>query len=152
FDMLSELEAALEGAAGNALVQERGLGPVRDLITLAADGEHAVLHVNRQVLLGKAGNGQGDAIIVLIGPLDIVGRVALLAGGFQQVDQPVEADGGTEKGRIIDTHETTSSKRCPKARQTIPAGWTGPMAAADSRYLGEQKTASRPFRGLEKEA
>ena len=69
-DMLGELEAALKGAAGNALVQKGGLR-LLNIFALAGDREHAVLHVYRQVLLGKAGDSQGDAVIILVGPLDM---------------------------------------------------------------------------------
>ena len=98
-DMLGELEAALEGAAGDALVQEVGLCA---LFALAGDGQHAILHVHRQVLVGKAGDRHGDAIVILVAALDIVGRIALLGRGIQQVQKPVKADGGAEKRRMID--------------------------------------------------
>src|SRR6185437_3084586 len=129
FDMLGKLEAALEGAAGNALVQEGGLR-LLTVLAPAADREHAVLDIDREVLVGKAGDRQGDTVIILVGPFDIVGRIALLAGGLQQIDQPVKTDGGTEKGRIVDTHETTSVKRCRSPADHSGRAGTGPMTAA----------------------
>ena len=106
-DMLGKLEIALEGAAGDTLVQQRA-GRLLGVFALAGDGEDAILHVDRQVLLGKAGDRQGDAIVILIAALDIVGRIALLRGRLQKADQTIKADGGTEKGGLVDTHGTTS--------------------------------------------
>ena len=106
-DMLGKLETALKAAAGNALVQQRR-GGLFGLVTLAADGQDTVLHVHGKLLFGKAGDRQSDAVIVFVAALDVVGRIALLGRGFQKTEQPVKAYGGTEKGGIIDTHETTS--------------------------------------------
>src|ERR1700761_8000178 len=53
-DMLGELEAALEAPAGDALI-EKGVRLVGGVgLALAGDGEHAVLHIDRQVAFGKA--------------------------------------------------------------------------------------------------
>src|SRR5579871_6185981 len=101
-DMLGELEAALKAAAGDALVKQRGLPVVGLALALAGDGEDAVLHVNRQVLLGEAGDRKGDAIIILVGAFDIVRGVTLFGRGFQKPDQAVKTDGRAEKRRIVD--------------------------------------------------
>ena len=76
-DMLGKLEATLKGAADNALVQKFA-GRFFSLLALAVDGQDTILHVYGQVLFGKAGDRQGDAIVVLVAALDILGRIALL--------------------------------------------------------------------------
>jgi hypothetical protein len=49
----------------------------------------------------EAGDRQGDAVAVLVGALDVVGRVSAgvaAAGRVDQIEEPVEADAGAEKG------------------------------------------------------
>ena len=102
FDMLGELEFALKSAARNALVQ---IGGLAGLVALAGDGQNTIGHFDAEVLFGKAGGGDGDAIIILVAALDIVGRIALgRVGALEQIEQPIKADGGTEERRIIQTH------------------------------------------------
>src|SRR5690348_2874155 len=106
-DMLGQLELALESAPGDALMQIGGLGRI---FALAGDGQHAIGDFDAEILFRKAGGGDGDAIIILVAALDIVGRVAALRGVgiLEQVEKTVEADSGTIERRIIQTHGTTS--------------------------------------------
>src|SRR5205814_3661176 len=106
--MLGELEAALERAAGNALIEDvLALGLVA-LFALARNAEHAIVQLHVQVLLGEARDRDGDAVMGLVGALDVVGRVAIagvvLGYLIQHVEQPVEADGRTEKRGKIESH------------------------------------------------
>ena len=79
------------------------------LFALAGDRQHAVAHLDVQVLLGEAGDRDRDAVVGLVGALDVVGGIAVagIDGLFEHVEQMVEADGGTEIGGKI-THVTTS--------------------------------------------
>ena len=75
-------------------------------LALAVDGQDAVAHFDVEILLGEAGDRQGDAVMILVGALDIVGRIARGAFGLiQKIKQAIEADGGTEKRGIIQTHD-----------------------------------------------
>ena len=55
-------------------MQERGVLLLG--LLLAANGESVLLHLDGEVALAEAGDGHGDAILVLADALDIVGRVA----------------------------------------------------------------------------
>ena len=61
-----------------------------------------VAHDELQLVLAEAGHRHRQAIAVVAGALDIVGRVGLRAGlvlrGVRQAGHAVEADRGTEKG------------------------------------------------------
>src|SRR6185437_8356 len=111
-DMVGELESALEAARGDAAMEERR---VFDLgLLLAANGKSVLLHLDVEVAVAEAGDGHGDAIVVLADPLDIVGRIArgLALEGRERVEQraePVEADGGTVKRGKIEVPHVTSS-------------------------------------------
>jgi hypothetical protein len=150
--MLGKLEAALESAAGDALMEQGG-GRLVGVFALAGNGEYAILHVNRQVLLGKAGDSQRDSIVIFIAALDIVGRIALLGRGLQQADQAIEADSGAEKGRVIDTHgqppESVVWARRNHFARAIAGYETGPIAAAGTVLFGTEKARFKAFAGLE---
>ena len=107
-DMLGELEAALERAAGNALVKDVLALRLVALFALARNGEHAVVQLHIQVLLGEPGHRNADAVMGLVGTFDVIGRVAVagivLRNLVQHVEQPVEADGRTEKRGKIESH------------------------------------------------
>ena len=105
-DMFGQLEFALEGAAGDALMKISGLA---GLFALAGDGQDAVSNFDAEILFGKSRGCDRNAVIILVAALDIVGRIALSGvGAFEQIEQTIEADGGTEERRIIQTHNTTS--------------------------------------------
>jgi hypothetical protein len=62
----------------------------------------------RKLALREAGNRDADAVGVIAGALDVVGRVAGAAvrgGLIEQGEEPVEADGGTiKRGKIVGAH------------------------------------------------
>ena len=118
-------------------------------LALAGDGQDAVLYVHRQVLLGKAGDRQGDAVIILVVAFDIVRGIALLGRGLQQTEQTIKADGGTEKGGIVDAHgNNLSSKRCDRPAEPFARDQeAGPISAAGCGLFGMEKDAFKPFAG-----
>ena len=73
-DVVGELEATLESALGDAAVQDFGLLRALVLGLLGLDGQRVLARLDRELILAKAGNGHGDAIGVLAGSLDVVGR------------------------------------------------------------------------------
>ena len=74
-----------------------GLGTLHDqAVFLGLDGD---------VAIGKAGDGDRDAVGVFAGALDIVGRVGLgflPDKGVETVEDAVKTDGGAIEGGIID--------------------------------------------------
>src|ERR1051326_5438591 len=98
-DVVGELEAALERPRGNALVEHfAGLLGLR--LLLAADRQGVFLGLDREIGLGEPGDRKRDAIGVLAGPLDVVGRIARRA---------VDACGRTIEGSKIEcAHGMTS--------------------------------------------
>src|SRR5262245_55773961 len=108
-DMVGELEAPLERAGRDALVEHVAVLAVLLGLLVAADRERVLLHLDRQIVLGEAGDRNGHAIGVIVGALDVVGRVAgrsfveaadLLV---EQRKQTVEADGRTIEGSKIES-------------------------------------------------
>ena len=104
-DILGKLEAQLEGALGNAAMEEF-TGLLGRLGSLGAlDGQGVFLALDDDVALGEAGHRDRDAVGVIAELLDVVGRVGL---GFladeavEAVEQPVEADGRAIEGGKID--------------------------------------------------
>ena len=63
-NVVGELEAAFEGAAGDALEQEAAFRLFR-LGALAGDGQDAFLNVDGEIALTEAGDRHGDAVFVL---------------------------------------------------------------------------------------
>ena len=83
-------------------------------------------HFDVQILLAEAGDRERDAVMVLVGALDVVGRIGL-AGSYwatwsSSVEQPVEADGRTEKGVKSNARMVISSW---EATWVGPAIWPG---------------------------
>src|SRR5262249_1621101 len=115
-DVVGELEAALESPRSDALIEHlAGLLALLHLL-LAANGQRVFLDLDRQLGLGEAGYRDGNAIGVLTGTLDVVGRVArcrLEAGCLiEQREQTVEANRGTIEGSKIEcTHGISSFER-----------------------------------------
>jgi len=109
---VGQLEHTLEGSRRDAAVKHFGifLGIlVGDF--LALDRQRVFLGDDRKLALRKAGNCNADAIGVLAGALDIIGRVAgaAVGGGLvEQLEETVEADRGTiEGGKVKGTHESS---------------------------------------------
>ena len=77
---------------------------------LALDGQRVLFRFDREVAFAEAGDRDRDAIVVLAGALDVVGRIA--RRGFKAVEhreQPVEADGRTIEGSKIESSHGISS-------------------------------------------
>src|SRR5262249_28785716 len=69
--------------------------------------------LDRDVVLGKACDGERDAVGVLAGPLDVIGRIGRACVEARDLvehrEQPVESDGGTIEGSKIErTHGISS--------------------------------------------
>ena len=94
-NVISQVEAALEGTLGNATMDE--LARFASIaFALAGHHQHIFLHLNVKVGLAETGNSQLDDIFVLIELFDIVGRVAitrfLLGRRVDHVGHTVKAD------------------------------------------------------------
>ena len=76
-DMLGKLEAGARRRGRRCPDADRTACRSRLAFALAGDGEDAVLDLDGEVLFGKAGDGDGDAVMILVAALDIVGRIAL---------------------------------------------------------------------------
>ena len=74
-DMLGKLEAGARRRGRRCPDADRAA--CRVVFALAGDGQDAVLHFDGEVLLGEAGDREGDAVMILVAALDIVGRIAL---------------------------------------------------------------------------
>src|SRR6267143_5270502 len=96
--MIGKAELPLEGARGDALIKVFALA----VLGLAAFDRHRVLFGSDGNLVSReAGDGERNLIAVFAQPLDVVGRVVILAGalrGFNEVEKAVEADGRTPEG------------------------------------------------------
>jgi hypothetical protein len=105
---VGELEHALEGTRRDAAIQH--LGFVLAVLIgdfLALDRQRVFLGDDGEFVLGEAGDGDGDAVVVLAGALDVIGRIArrIAIGLIEQVEEAVEADGGTiKRGEVESTH------------------------------------------------
>ena len=101
-DVVGERELPAEGPRRDALIDII----VLRLVALAAlDGQEILGRGDGDLVGRKAREREGDLLGVLAAALDIVGRIALLAGPhrvvFHQVEQAVEADRGAPEGRKI---------------------------------------------------
>ena len=100
-DEVGKLEHAFEGARRNALVKHVAALLLLLGVFLAADGQGIFLRYDGKLGLGKAGDGNRDAILVVSGPLDVIGRITgscAFDALVEQRKQPVETDGRTVKG------------------------------------------------------
>jgi hypothetical protein len=111
-DVVGKLELALESAPGDALIEHLAAVVLLDLL-LALDGQRVLFRFERQFVLAEASDGYGDAIVVLAGAFDVVGRVA--RSGLKAVQhrkQPVETDGRAIEGSKVErTHGISSFER-----------------------------------------
>ena len=111
-DMVGELEAALEGAGGNALIKHFGLVSRFAGGFIAANGERAFLHFDIEFLIGEARDRDRNPVGVVAGALDIVRRVGRRRAVERVVEQrkhTVEADRGAVKGSEVETTHDISS-------------------------------------------
>ena len=87
-DAVRQHEAALELPCRDPAMQE---DPAVGFVVLpSADHQLVVLQGDREVVLGEAGDGEGDPVRGFAALLDIVGRIAVIAGLGAALDQPVE--------------------------------------------------------------
>src|SRR3954463_6163018 len=115
-DVIGKLEAAFERAGRDALIEHLTLVLFALFLFLAPNGERVFLGFDPQVVLGKARDRNRDAVGVLAGTLDVIGRIsggrAVKAGAIEHREQTVEADGGTIQGsKIESSHGISSIKR-----------------------------------------
>ena len=88
FDPVGQHEGALEGAGGDASVQEDTFARIIGLTT--ADDKLAILDRDRQVFLTEPGDGQGDPVGVFRNRLDVERGIALGPGFRGAFDQPFQ--------------------------------------------------------------
>src|SRR5262249_11646652 len=136
-DVLGELEHALERARRDALVEHLALLLVGLGLLLALDGQRVLLRLDREVVLGKARDRERDAVGVLAGPLDVVGRIGRATVEARNLvehrEEPVESDGGTIEGSKIErTHGISSLSDMRRVRRdgaTLWNAWAGWLPA-----------------------
>src|ERR1700722_2320449 len=109
---VGELERALEGAGRDALVKHVAVLLLVLVALLAADGKGIFLSDDGELRLGKARYRDGDAILIVAGAFDIVGRVTgcrAVDALIEQRKQAVKPDGGTIKRCEIESSHGISS-------------------------------------------
>ena len=108
-----KLKPTLEASAGDALVQVL-LRASFVFVLPTGDGQQVVVELDTEFVVGKAGHGQRDAVLVLLFTDDVVGRIALsgaleLERRLHQSTHSVEADGGPKQGcEVVGTHDDSS--------------------------------------------
>src|SRR5262249_44911740 len=115
-------------ARRDALVEHLALLLVGLGLLLALDRQRVLLRLDRDVGVGEARDRERDAVGVLAGPLDVVGRVA--RAGVEARDlvehrkEPVESDGGTIEGSKIErTHGISSLSDMRRVRRDGRTLW-----------------------------
>jgi hypothetical protein len=111
-DKVGELEHALECARRDALIEHVTALILLLGVFLATDCQRVLFRYDGKLRLVKTGDRDTDAILVFTGPLDIVGRITgsgALEALIEQLEKPVEADGGTIKGSKIESSHGISS-------------------------------------------
>jgi hypothetical protein len=108
-DILGELETTIKAAPGYTLIEKMRRFDVFFLFAAALNRKHTFPDFDAQVVFAKAGNGQRNPVVVFVGSLDVVGRIArtriVLTYRVEHVGEAIKADGGTEKrGKIKATH------------------------------------------------
>src|SRR6266513_732115 len=151
-DMVGQLEHALEGARGDALIQRIALVLLGLGLLLATDRQRVLLRHDRELRLGEARHRDANAVCVVAGALDVVGRVggsaAVVSGQVvEEGEQMVEADSRTIEGSKIESSHGISSL-LSDMRMVRPQG-AGPVFCAaplglHSPYMG---ALGRPARG-----
>ena len=106
--MIRQFQALLEVALGQAAVQVAARPVIGGLA--AGDGEQVLAHLDRQFFGLEAGDRDVDAVGLIVGAFDIVGRIALSGLGGRGIElgrQAVEADGGAvQRGEIDGAHRS----------------------------------------------
>src|SRR5271156_6072267 len=104
--MVRELEATFEVPRGDALVEYVAALLLVVGLLLASERQRVLLCFDREISVGEAGDCNRDAIVILSGPRDVVGRIARCrpfhaVNLVEQREQPVEANGRTIVGSKI---------------------------------------------------
>src|SRR5262245_6810541 len=124
-DVVGKLEDALERAGRDALIEHLTDGLLVLRLFLAFDRQRVFLRFDRKLVLAEAGHRHRDAVGILAGPLDVVGRIA--RSGLEAVEhgeQSVETDGRTIEGsKIESSHGITSL--LSEMQMVRPRGRTG---------------------------
>ena len=106
--MVGQVEPLLECARGDAAMQVGAIGLV--LLAAGRNDQAVFALLDIQILGGETGHRDRDAIGVVVGLFDIVGRIGRGAGilghdPVQQVRHTVKADtGAVKRGEIMGTH------------------------------------------------
>src|SRR5262249_61596023 len=96
--------------------------PVGCGCALARGGQRVLLRLVGAVVRGNAGDRERDAVGVLAGPLDVVGRIGRATVEARNLvehrEEPVESDGGTIEGSKIErTHGISSLSDMRRVRR-----------------------------------
>ena len=113
-DVIGQCETAFKGAGGDATVQ---VGAALILCRFAGgDMERAILHLDREFIGGEARHGDRDAIGILGGLFDVVGRIGRLGDicgqhAIHQIGDAVKTDRGTvQRSEINGSHGSSFFK------------------------------------------
>src|ERR1700730_1782624 len=104
--MVGELEATFEVPRGDALVENLATLLLVVVLLLAPERQRVLFCFDREISVGEASDCNRDAIVILAGPRDVVGRIARRRP-FQAADlvehgeQSVKANGRTIVGSKI---------------------------------------------------
>src|SRR6185312_3123783 len=129
-----KLEDALKGARGDALIENFAVVLFRGLL-FALDRQRVLFRLKRKFVFAETGDRDADAVIVLAGAFDVVGRVA--RGGLEAIQhrkQPVKTDGGTIEGSKIECTHGISSCLTTCGRSAI---WPGRIRERSHAWIAE---------------
>src|SRR5262245_28553846 len=103
--VVGKLEAALEGAGGDAAMQVAAITVA--IGNLAGNAQAVLLLDDLDVLVGEAGHREGDPVAVFASLLDVVGRIAgagaLIGYSIEKLEDPDETDGRAEQRRKVES-------------------------------------------------
>ena len=136
FDVIRKLEAALESTPGNAVVKQVLAFLVVFFLGTAAQCQRVFVQNNVDIIRFETGNRHGDAVVIFVDLLDIVGRVGKVAFRIlrrivEHSGHSVEANAGTKQGgKIIGCTHWISS-----VEQYLAGGYDAPDAPSRPRLL-----------------
>src|SRR5262245_22315720 len=109
-DIIGELEDALERTRCDALIEHLTAVLLVLRLFLAFDRQRVLLRFDRKFVFAEARHSKRNAVGVVAGPLDVVGRITRSSfEAVQHGEQPVETDGRTIEGsKIESSHGITS--------------------------------------------
>src|SRR4029077_17330249 len=103
-NVVRELEAAGEGAVGNAAMEEFTSGLAR---SFGGDAEKVLLNNDFDFVGGKTRDRESDAVGIRTGLRNVVGRIVVdrfIGAVDERIQQPIEANGGAVEGYEFFTH------------------------------------------------